>query len=60
MAPRRWPLLAVAGAALLMAAVQLARTGTLDAPAGIIAGAGLIMLGAWLAMEIKDRGDGDG
>ena len=57
MSPRRWPLLAVAGAALLTGAVRLLQQGELDIAGGMVATSGFIVLGAWLALEIRDRSD---
>lgn len=52
MTGRAWPLLATATAALLVAGTRFIRSG-LDALAAVTFAAGLIVLGAWLAVEVR-------
>jgi disulfide bond formation protein DsbB len=49
----RWPLLVVAAIGLIAGAVKAWKVGVDALSAGLIA-TGLIILGAWLAMEIED------
>ncbi len=52
---RDWPLLLVAAVLLICGGVQAASTGDLDALSISLMTAGLISLGAWLAVEVRDR-----
>lgn len=52
---RDWPLLLVAAVLLICGGVQAAASGDLDALSISLMTAGLISLGAWLAVEVRDR-----
>jgi hypothetical protein len=54
MTSRAWPLLAVSVGAAWLAAIRLMAADR-DTLGGIAAVASLILLGAWVAMECRDR-----